>query len=144
MTLIVSNFDKEATAETIRPGDPIAGDWLIEARNEQGIPEIALCADGLRFSAPTEAREILLSARIALPIEADKAGLQFSLAIQSPDPDALKAAVNNVAVLRMMGKGWRLSVFSLSGRLLQRDDRGGLRLAITLLGRSVRASRRSS
>ncbi|MBR0650010.1 glycosyltransferase [Roseomonas terrae] len=131
MTLIVAKFDEEAAADGIRPSVPFAGDWRIEARNEAAVPGIALCDEGLRFSAPAEAREILLSAPIAIPVEGDTADLQFSLAIETPDPDALKAAIRNVSLVRVTEKAWRPFAFSLAGSLLRRDEQGGLRLAMT-------------
>lgn len=132
MTLIVAKFDEETAAESIRPGVPFAGDWWIETRNKEAVPDIALCAEGLRFSAPAEAREILLSTPIAIPIEGDTAGLQFSLAIEAPDSHALKAALRNVSLLRMTDKARQPPVFNLAGSLLRRDEQGGLRATMTL------------
>ncbi|GGJ20179.1 glycosyltransferase family 4 protein [Neoroseomonas lacus] len=132
MTLIVSNFDEEAAAESINPGAPFAGNWRVESRNEEVVPSVALYAEGLRFSAAAEARDILLSVPISIPIEGDRAGLQFSLAIESPNPDALKAALRSAALLRVTGKGRQPPIISLGGQLLRRDEQGGLRLAVTL------------
>ncbi|WP_439597759.1 glycosyltransferase family 4 protein [Falsiroseomonas sp.] len=132
MTVTISSFDGAESVESIEPDALIAGAWRVTAQTGTAVPEITRGPEGLGFHAPAAAGEILLSGPIAIPVEGDKAWLQLNIAMQSPNPQALKAALHNVALVRMMGQGRVLSLFRVSGRMLRYEEGSGLRLAASL------------
>ncbi|WBV44042.1 glycosyltransferase [Pseudoroseomonas cervicalis] len=114
------------------PGPRMFGAWTLGIQLPEGALQVSDSPAGLRIGATAEAKAVLLSAPLAIPVEARGAGLVLSVTLRSPEPRALQEAVQQLRLVRLGKTGRHNVLLTLGGSLAEPDGADGVRLRASL------------
>ncbi|WP_419897797.1 glycosyltransferase [Roseomonas sp. USHLN139] len=130
MALLTTTADPERDQSITTP--PVFGVWTLAPQMTDEALQVTQGPAGLQLVASAAAKAVLMTAELAIPVEAEGAGLTLTVTLRSPEPRQLQAALQQARLLRIRSKGRHTVLLTLGGDLAEPDGADGLRLRASL------------